>query len=114
MNAKSHLRTAVRCLAAGVGLAAGAYATCVAVTWYRYGHVPHPTPEEQDELLDRFMPEYEVVERHRMHVAAPAAVTLAASRDVDLQRSRIVRAIIKGRELILNATPDDRPRPGGL
>jgi hypothetical protein len=39
---------------------------------------------EQDELLDRFMSLYEVMERHHVHVEAPAAVTLAAARDMDL------------------------------
>jgi len=61
-------------VAAGVGLAGGAYATYVGVTWYRYGHPSRPTPEEQDDLLDRFMPAYEVVERHHVRVDAPAPV----------------------------------------
>ena len=33
---------------------------------------------------------------------------------MDLLQSPVVRAIIKGRELILGATPDNRPRPRGL
>ena len=68
-------------LAAGVGLTAGAYTTYVGVTWYHYGNAPRPvSPEEQDELIDRFMPPYEVVERHRVGVAAPASVTLDRER----------------------------------
>jgi hypothetical protein len=60
------------------------------------------------------MPVYEVVERHHIRVAAPAAITFAAAREMNLLRSPLVRAIVKGRELILGATPDDRPRPPGL
>jgi hypothetical protein len=102
-------------LAVGAGLASAAYGSYVGITWYRYGDVPAPKREEEDPLLDRFMPAYEVAERHQVRVAAPAAVTLAVAREVDLQGSPVVRTIIRARELILGATPDDRPRPrGGL
>jgi hypothetical protein len=101
-------------LAAGVGLAAGAYGTFVGITWSRYGRVAPPQIDERDELLDRFMPRYEVVERHHVPVAAPAAITLDAARDIDLLQSAVVRAVIRAREVILGATPDDRPRPRGL
>ena len=104
-----------RWLTAGVGLAVGAYASYVGVSWYRYGDAQGPrSPEEQDVLLDRFMPAYDVVERQHIRIAAPAAVTLAAAREMDLHRSPVVRSIIKAREVILRATPDDRPRPRGL
>lgn len=54
-------------LAAGLGLAAATYAGYVNLAWYRYGDSPRPRPEEQDALVDSFMPEYEVVERHHIH-----------------------------------------------
>jgi hypothetical protein len=114
MNTKPHFRTGGRWLAVGVGLAAAAYGSYVAITWYRYGDVPPPNPEEQDPLLDRFMPSYEVVERHHVRVAAPPLVTLAVAREVDMQASPVVRTLIRARELILGATPDDRLRPRGL
>jgi hypothetical protein len=114
LNMNRRLRLGARWVAAGVGLAGAAYATYVGVTWYRYGHSRRPTPEEEDELLDRFMPAYEVVDRHYVHVDAPAAVALAAAQDMDLFHSPLVRAIIRGRELILGAKPDDRLRPRGL
>jgi len=41
-------------------------------------------------------------------------VTLAVARDADLQASPVVRTIIRAREVILGATPDDRQRPRGL
>jgi hypothetical protein len=101
-------------LTAGLGLAAATYAAYVSLAWHRYGDPARPRPEEQDALLDRFMPEYEVVERHHIHVAAPAWVTLASACEVDLQGSGVIRSIIKAREMILGATPDRRLRPRGL
>jgi len=101
-------------MAAAAGLAAGANATYVAVAWCRYGRAAQPSSEDRDCALDRFMPVYEVRERHQIHVAAPAATTLAAAREMDLLQSPIVRAIVKARELILGAMPDTRPRPRGL
>ena len=87
MSVKAQMRSAARWLAAGVGLAAGAYAAYVGLAWYRYGHVPNPaSPEEQDELLDRFMPTYEVVERHQIDIAAPADITFAAACEIDLMQ----------------------------
>jgi hypothetical protein len=114
VKTKRRFGWAARWGAAGVGLAGGAYAAYVGVTWYRYGRPPRPSVDEQDDLLDRFMPTYEVVERHHVRVHAPAAVTLAAAQEMDLLHSPLVRAIIKARELVLGATPDDRPRPRGL
>src|SRR5687767_10493152 len=114
MNQKSYLRAGARWLAAGVGVTAAAYGAYVGMTWYRYGAAAPPGPEEQDPLLDRFMPSYDVVERHHVRIAAPPAVTLAAAREVNLQGSPLVRAIIRAREVILGATPDNRPRPRGL
>jgi hypothetical protein len=109
-----YVRAGAKWLAAGVGVGAAAYAAYVGITWIRYGNVPPPAPEEEDPLLDRFLPVYEIVERHQIRVAAPAAVTLAVARDADLQASPVVRTIIRAREVILGATPDDRQRPRGL
>ena len=114
MNQKSYLRASARWLVAGIGVAAAAYGAYVGITWYRYGDAAPPTPEEQDPLLDRFMPAYDVAERHHVSIAAPSALTLAAAREVDLQGSPLVRAIIKAREVILDATPDHRARLPGL
>jgi hypothetical protein len=114
MNPKSVVRAAGRWSAASLGIATAAYAAYVGIAWYRYGHASSPSPEEHDPLLDRFIGTYEIVERHQIHVAAPAAVTLAVARETDLQDSGLVRTIIKAREVILDATPDDRPRPRGL
>jgi len=107
MTVQSIFRSGLRWAAAGVGLAAGTYVTYVGVTWSRYGHPPRPSPDEHDELLDRFMPVCEIVERHHVHVTAPAPVTLAVARNIDLYKLPLVRAVFRGRELILGATPPD-------
>jgi hypothetical protein len=109
-----YLRRGARWLAVGSGLAAAAYAVYFGVAWYRYGDAAGPNADEQDPLLDGFMPAYDIAERHQVRVAAPAAVTLDVAREVDLQASPVVRTIIRAREVILGATPDERLRPRGL
>lgn len=113
MRRTSSVRSAMRTVAAGAAVAAGAYAGYAAVTWCRYGHVQKASGR-RDQLLDRFMPVYDVVERHHIRVDAPAATTLAAAREQDLFRLPLVRAIFRAREILLRATPDDRLQPRGL
>jgi hypothetical protein len=98
-----------------IGFAAASYGAYVAVTWYRYGHPAHAThPRDTDLLLDRFIPAYEVVERHHVRVAAPADATLSAACNMNLQQSPVARAIFKGRQLILGGKPEGNPVPLGL
>ena len=115
MSPKRSVVSVSRLLAAGLGLAAASYAAYVGFTWYRYGHVTSQTgADDQDALLDMFMPDYEIVERHRVRIAAPAEITLAAASEMDLQTSVISRGIFKVRERILRAEPDATARPRGL
>jgi hypothetical protein len=88
MNPARALRYAAA--AAGAGLAA--CAGYVAVAWARYGHVD-PRRHPRDELLDRFMPQPQVDEYHRLKVRAPAAVTFAAAKQMDIQASPAVKGI---------------------
>jgi hypothetical protein len=76
--------------------------------------VSRSTPENADALLDRFMPVYEIAERHHIRVGAPAETTFAASCDMDLLASPIARAIFKARELLLGGKPDASTAPRGL
>jgi hypothetical protein len=108
------LTSATRWLAAAAGVAAGAYATYVAVTWCRYGTPSDPADAERDDLLDRFLPVYDVVERHHIAIAAPAAVTLAAAVDMKLNDVPAIRAIFKGREWILGASGSATAPPRGI
>jgi hypothetical protein len=114
MRRHSCLRARAGILAAGVGMAAGAYGAYAAVAWYRYGRTRQATGPERDELLDGFVPDYDIVERHHIHVGAPAAVTLVAACEQDLLRLPLVRTIFRTRELVLRSAPDDRAQPRGL
>ena len=90
----------------GVGAVTALGLGYVATQWLRYGHVRKrrgpPT------LLDRFLPEYEVVERHQTRIAAPADVTFAAARAMNLAASPVVRAIFRGRELLMRSSVEER------
>jgi len=111
---KTSLRSAARWLGFGAGVAAATYGTYVVATWLRYGHGKRPEAKEADRLLDRFMPEYEIAERHRVDVNAPADLTFSTACAMDLQDSAIVRAIFKARELLLCAKPQGNTLPCGL
>ena len=106
--------SSMRVLGIGAAAAAGAYATVAGVTWSRYGRMSEPRADEQDDLLDSFMPNYEVLERHHIKVAAPAALTFAAAREQDLLGLPLIRLIFKTREVVLGAEPPDRSQPRAL
>ena len=108
------LSRVARWTAGGITLMAMGYAAVVGLTWLRYGHVTAARGDERDPLVDQFMPEYDVAERHHVRVMSPGAITLAAAADADLHQSRIIQAIFKIRELVLGAAPDGAMRPTGL
>ena len=97
-----------------LGAAAASYAGFVGSTWLRYGHASAPADAEADALLDVFMPTYEVAERHHVSVGAPAAVTFESLMDLDLDDSPLIRAIFKGREMLLGADANEASRTRGL
>jgi hypothetical protein len=103
---RSRIRTISRWTTIALGVVAAACAAYVATAWVRYGHPAAADPEAADPLLDRFMPRYDIAERHHIQVNAPAAITLAAAREMDLNQSSIVRAIFRTREIVLGAEPD--------
>src|SRR4051812_17120869 len=108
------IRAVLRWMTGALGVAAAGYAGDVVAAWARDGHVASPPPGAADPLVDRFMPSYEIVERHRIAVAAPAEVTFFAAREMDLNQSGIVRAIFRAREVVLGADPDAAARPRGI
>jgi hypothetical protein len=111
--ANAHIR-ALKWAAGALGIAAGAYAGYVGVTWLRYGHPAPSRADDADSLLDRLMPLYDVVERHRVRVAAPADISCAAAGEQDLMALPVVRAIFKAREVVLGSEPDTAIHPHGL
>lgn len=80
-----------------------------ALTWYRYGRVRRTGAG--GELLDRFMPEFDVRERHETDVAAPAEVTFRSARELSLRQSPLIRGIFRARQLLMggSAAPDSGP-----
>jgi hypothetical protein len=99
------MTTTTKRLAGIVGGAAGlatlAGAGLIARNWYRFGAPGEEGPA--DPLLDRFMPVYDVREYHEIAVEAPVAEAYAAARELDIRRSGLVRAIFRGRELLMQA-----------
>ena len=114
MVGKKRLNTTLKWMAGALGVAAGAYAGYVGVTWLRYGRTVHARAEDIDPLLDRFMPIYDIVERHHIRAAAPADVTFSTACDIDIQRSPVIRSIFRAREVILGSESDTTARPRGL
>ena len=89
------------------GVAAAGYAGLVAWHRMRYGKGIRAAEPGQSSLLDRFIPLPEVIERHHIDVNAPADVTFAAAKELQVD-SPFARAIFKMRELALGGTPDTR------
>jgi hypothetical protein len=84
--------------AAGACLIAG-WSAYAGITWLRYGS--HTCRPRTSRLLDGFMPSCDVAESNEIEVAAPAAATYAAAREMDLNNSAVVRAVFRCRELLM-------------
>jgi hypothetical protein len=113
MNA-TRIRTVIKWTAGALGVAVAAYGAYVATAWARYGRAAPPNVDDVDALLDRFMPAYDIAERHHIRVAAPADITFAAACEQDLMALPVVRAIFRSREVILGSDPDTAARPRGI
>ena len=107
---RHHDHPALTALAGGLALLALPYAAYVASTWSRYGQA---AGHRHAGLLDQFMPNPEVAERHEIEVSAPAELTMAAAREMDLYRSPLVRAVFAARTLPsrLRGAPPRKPIP---
>ena len=115
LTPRTAVRTAAGCIAGGAALAAVGYAAYAATAWARYGHARPPRgPGEEDRFLDEVMPRYDIVERHHVRVAAPADITMIAARELKLVDSCVVRAVFKGREIMLGSEPAGPPPPQAL
>ncbi|HMF01056.1 MAG TPA: hypothetical protein VKK06_14305 [Terriglobia bacterium] len=114
MKSKQLARFATKWSAVGISLAAFSYATYAATTFLRYGRPRRSKGSKADPVLDIFMPNYEVVDRHSVRIAVPAEVVLTAAAEVDIEKCPLIRAIFKSRELILGGKPDNTIRPCGL
>jgi hypothetical protein len=104
MRKRSFGRSLGRWVAGAAGVSVAAYGAYAGVTWLRYGRASHPAGSD-DPLLDQFMRDYDVAERHQTVVAAPADVTFQAASELDFRRSPLISAIFKAREVIMRAQP---------
>jgi len=102
------MRAPRRILAAGAataGAAALAYGAYAAAAWLRYGQARAKAPS----ILDRFMPEFEVAERHEIAVAAGAPITFQVACHLDMLRSRVIRSIFAARDVVMRSRPSAPP-----
>jgi len=104
-------RKIARGMAVAATAAAGAYAALIVFNRARYGTV---APGPHDSLLDRFIPNPEVVEEHQIGIRAPADIVMATAKDMELMKSPLIRMIIRARELAMGGQPDVRPHPSTL
>jgi hypothetical protein len=88
-----------RALAGGAAAALLAATGYGATTWYQFGRAPRRG--SGDELLDRFLPSFDVQEHHEAKVRAPSAVAYAAARELDFRRSPLVDGIFRARQLLM-------------
>jgi len=110
----TYTREAAAWTAGALAAVAAGYAAYAGAAWLRYGRPRPPHKAAVDPLLDRFMPVYDVVERHHIAVAAPADVVFAAACAQDLMALPVARAIFKTREIVLGARPDAATHPRGV
>lgn len=103
-----------RVIGAGIGTAVGVYGGWAALSYARYGGPYRRDRSEHDELLDRFIPAYDVYERHTIAVDAPADVTLAAARDQDMFDAPLIKVIFKAREWVMGSSPQAARTRQGL
>lgn len=111
----SLVRRAAGVLAGGAAAAAAAYGAYAGIAWLRYGHASAARhPEEEDGVLDRFMPLYDIVERHHVDVHAPADLALSTACSLDLLTTPLASAIFKAREVVMGSKPPEVELPRGL
>jgi hypothetical protein len=107
MRRKALIVRAAVVAAAGIALGWPIWA---AVAWARYGR----GERVRDPLLDRYLPAYDVAERHETRVAGPASLTYAVAMDMELERLSLARAVIRWRERLLRVRGDGSWPPGGI
>lgn len=114
MNGRHVMKAAAKGLAAAATVAAAGYAGLVLINRARYGDAKVSSAARKDSLLDRFIPDPEVVEHHEIAIAAPADVVLTTAKELELLQSPLVRALVRARELALGGEPDTRTHPTRL
>jgi hypothetical protein len=114
MQTKQPCHSAIKWLGAAGALTAAAYGVYAGLTWLSYGHAKLLRRKGADRLLDVFMPNYDVVERHSIGVEAPPETTLLAATEMNVNKQFAIRAIFKGRDLLLRSKPDHTIHPSRM
>ena len=114
MHGRRFLKATGAGLAATAAIASAGYAALVVLNRSRYGDAKAFADTPKDSLLDRFIPNPEVVEHHQIDIDAPADVVMATAKEFELLKSPIIRAIIRAREVALGGEPDRREHPAAL
>jgi hypothetical protein len=85
------------------------YAIYAVMTWWEFGD--HVGSAPLDPLLDRFIPDWEVAERHETTVHASSDQTYMAVRMLDFDDSWIIRLIFRLRQLVMGGKTVPYPGP---
>jgi len=103
-----------KAVVASIAAVLGGYGGWAAVSYARYGGPYRRDRSENDESLERFIPKYDVYERHTIVVNARPDVTLAAARNQDMFDSPLINAIFKARGWAMGSSPETPFRRQGL
>ncbi len=105
----------IQWLISGSLLMVAAYATYAGITWIRYGQGRHKTTDSNcDSQLENLIPVFDVVERFKLPIAAPAKQTFTAACNLDLLEPRFIRAIFRIRRMALGSQEQESRRRLGL
>ena len=97
MRERTLMKSTLRGLGTAAILAGATYGGLVLYNRWKYGSVKASADVGKDSLLDRFIPDPEVVEHHHIDIAAPADVVLSTAKDMRVIDSPVIRAIIRMR-----------------
>jgi hypothetical protein len=110
----TRLTTLARNAAIGLGVTGAGYAAVVAWNRLQYGRVTPSRKPGGSSLLDRYIPNPEVIEHHHIAIDAPADVVVSTAKQMRLLDSPAIRAIFRLRQLAMGGEPDARPHPPWL
>jgi hypothetical protein len=114
MRERTVFKSVMRGIGAAAILAGAAYGGLVAYNRWTYGRRKSSIEAGRDSLLDRFIPDPEVLEHHHIDINAPADLVLTTAKNMRMLDSPIIRGIIRMREIALGGQPDERPHPPTL
>lgn len=97
------LKTGLKVTGVLIALAGAGYATTAAMTWLCFGRKRRH--EEEKSILDDFLAQYQIIERYRVDVDAPAETAFAAAARLSLEDSGFIRAIFRTRERLMGSKP---------